>query len=537
MSLTESRPMLRSDPEQEEREWSQNFLFLPQPGPLRDLANDEDDPFASSPTPVRSYVDEEGILREPEEKPTASGKRSISAFRLAMITYFFTCGGPFGIESAVGAAGPLYSLIAVFVIPLFWALPQALMSAELALMMNQNGGNIIWVRRAFGLFVGWINAYNYLTNAIASMALYVILFVDYLPGTFPYWQALLLKFGFVFVLTLLNLWGITWISRLSLFFLIFVLLPFGAEYIAAPILNNLKFEDLKETEPIFDIQWGVFLSTVLWSYGGYDSMGSFAGEVKGGRKTFMTGIVIGIPLAIVNYLFPLVIGYAVHPKYEDWQSGYFTTVAYDIANWMGIWVVAASVISNFGTYNVAMASVARVIWACGKGPKVTKLMPGFVAWSYKSRSGTVRPVAAILLVGGITFALSLLSYNILVQLTMTVRIVNLLLEYAALIYLKWSEPDTPRPFQVPGGKIGAILLTIPTVILCGILLAGADWELWVTLVGINVVVVVLYLFRSLGLWIYYKYFDPKKKAIALRSHIEGDTTISDKASASINRDD
>jgi len=319
----------------------------------------------------------------------------------------------------------------------------------------------------------------------------------------------LMKFAFVFVLTILNLWGISWISRLSLVFLIFVLLPFGAEFIAAPVYNDLDFDGLKETMPILSIQWGVFLSTVLWSFGGYDSMGSFAGEVKGGRRTFMIGIGIGIPLAIVNYLFPLIIGIAVVPNYKDWTSGYFTNVAYAISKWMGIWVVSASVISNFGTYNVAMASVARVIWACGKGPKVTKLMPGFVAWSYKSRSGTVRPVAAILIVGAITFALAMMSYNILVQLTMTVRIVNLLLEYAALIWLKWKEPNTPRPFEVPGGIVGSILITIPTVILCGVLLAGADWQLWVILVGLNIVVVVLYLLRSLGLWIYYRYFDEK----------------------------
>ena len=76
----------------------------------------------------------------------------------------------------------------------------------------------------------------------------------------------------------------------------------------------------------------------------------------------------------MNYLFPLIIGYAVIPNYKDWSSGYFTNVAYAISNWMGIWVVAASVVSNFGTYNVAMASVARVIWACGKGPSMCLLI-------------------------------------------------------------------------------------------------------------------------------------------------------------------
>jgi len=33
---------------------------------------------------------------------------------------------------------------------------------------------------------------------------------------------------------------------------------------------------------------------------------------------------------------------------------------------------------------------------------------------------------------------------------MAVRVLNLWFEYAALIYLKWTEPETPRPFAVPG---------------------------------------------------------------------------------------
>ena len=54
------------------------------------------------------------------------------------------------------------------------------------------------------------------------------------------------------------------------------------------------------------------------------------------------------------------------------------------------------------------------------------------------------------------------------------------------------------------------MITVPTVILCGILLAGADWQLWVSLVGLNVIVVVLYGLRSLGLWVYYTYYDTSR---------------------------
>jgi hypothetical protein len=53
------------------------------------------------------------------------------------------------------------------------------------------------------------------------------------------------------------------------------------------------------------------------------------------------------------------------------------------------------------------------------------------------------------------------------QVTMFMRVVNLLLEYFALIRLKYTEPDTPRPFVVPGGKLGAYLIVLPTIALSG----------------------------------------------------------------------
>lgn len=54
-------------------------------------------------------------------------------------------GGPFGIEEAVGAAGPLPVFISLFVLGFFWALPQALMTAELSTIYPENGGYIVWV--------------------------------------------------------------------------------------------------------------------------------------------------------------------------------------------------------------------------------------------------------------------------------------------------------------------------------------------------------------------------------------------------------
>jgi len=88
--------------------------------------------------------------------------------------------------------------------------------------------------------------------------------------------------------------------------------------------------------------------------------------------------------------------------------------------------------------------------------------------------------------------LAALPYNILIQLMLVLRIANLLLEYAALIRLRYSLPDYPREFKVPGGKIGAWLLPSTTFVVCVAMLALGTWQVVVAGVGFNIAIVILF---------------------------------------------
>ncbi|MDD5691733.1 MAG: amino acid permease [Candidatus Omnitrophica bacterium] len=46
------------------------------------------------------------------------------------------------------------------------------------------------------------------------------------------------------------------------------------------------------------------------------------------------------------------------------------------------------------------------------------------------------------------------AYQILSQLTVTLYLIMYLLMFSAAIYLRYSQPNTPRPYKVPGGKFG-----------------------------------------------------------------------------------
>jgi amino acid transporter len=75
----------------------------------------------------------------------------------------------------------------------------------------------------------------------------------------------------------------------------------------------------------------------------------------------------------------------------------------------------------------------------------------------------------------IVAVLTQFSFDAIVQCDIFMACVGCLFEFSAFLYLKHKDPS-PRPFVVPGGKVGAwiiSLLVFPIVITT---MALADWE-------------------------------------------------------------
>ena len=85
-------------------------------------------------------------------------RSELKGMEMIFISFFVLCQPEFliGYFSAVGAGGAALTLISVVLVCAFWLLPQALMAAELSLLMDVNGGTV-WVQRAFGdyLSIPW----------------------------------------------------------------------------------------------------------------------------------------------------------------------------------------------------------------------------------------------------------------------------------------------------------------------------------------------------------------------------------------------
>jgi amino acid transporter len=121
----------------------------------------------------------------PSDSPCLPPERRLTLFALISLIFFTTSGGAFGLEPLVGAVGPGWAVLLMLLTPLVWSLPMALMVAELASLMPEEGGYYVWVRETIGPFWAVQEAWWSMAYSTVLLAIFPVLFVSYLSYFIP----------------------------------------------------------------------------------------------------------------------------------------------------------------------------------------------------------------------------------------------------------------------------------------------------------------------------------------------------------------
>src|ERR1051325_10216755 len=134
-------------------------------------------------------------------------RRGVGTLSLIFILFFCTSGGPYTTETLVHEVGPGLGLLILLLVPLIWSVPEALIVGELASMLPEEGGYYRWVDRAFGRFWAFQNGWLTWVYSLVDMALYPVLFNQYLRYFIPG-----LDVRAEWLVSLVVIWGATWIN-------------------------------------------------------------------------------------------------------------------------------------------------------------------------------------------------------------------------------------------------------------------------------------------------------------------------------------
>jgi len=382
-------------------------------------------------------------------------------------------GGTYGTEDIVHGAGYGRAILILLVTPILWSLPTAFMIGELSSALPFEGGYYAWVRRAMGNFWGFQEAWLSLVASIFDMAIYPTLFVLYLNRLFPWFaeghRGVMVALGVVVLCALLNIAGVKVVSTTSLWLFFVLSSPFLAIVAIAPWkVGALVHAATKPVGSDVGILTGLLIC--MWNYMGWDNASTIATEVERPQRTYPRAMLWAVFIVSVSYIVPVAGMWMTGLPASAWETGFWA----DIAGLLGgpllrIGLALGGMISGFGMFNALVMSYSRLPLAMAEDG----MLPKFFG---KLHPRTRAPWVAIIALA-ICWALCLgLGFERLVTLDILLYGASLGLEFLALIFLRFREPELPRAFRVPGGMLGAFAIGIAPMLLLGFSVVRSESE-------------------------------------------------------------
>lgn len=391
--------------------------------------------------------------------------------------YCGVSGGPFGLEPLVAASGPLWAIVLILVLPIIWALPDALTTAELASAIPEEGGYTVWVERAMGPFPAFLDAWWTWLYSLVDCAIYPAFFIHYMDGAFKLagWNTIGSSPVTQVAVVIAVIGGITWLNvrgarpvgLTSVAFAFLILLPFVvmcAVGVGRLVQGGGHIHGLFQTNsPDFWTAVKAGLPVAMWNYLGWDSLSTVAGEVEDPGRAYPKAIGMALVGTTLGYLLPVLIALPFATRMAQWADQSWPTIAAAVAGpTLGIVIAFAALISQLGQLNSLVLSSTRIPFALAK----ERYLPEWLAHVHPK---TKAPYKTLWLSAAVIALLTYWSLREILTLNVILFSAALVLEGISLVVLRHKEPDLHRPFKIRGGYPAVVAIAVIPVALSAIL--------------------------------------------------------------------
>lgn len=434
--------------------------------------------------------------------------RKLKPIQLAAVIFLTVSGGPYGLEPLLNQVGSNTSLLLLMITPLLWDVPTIFTILELNSMMPVTGGYYQWVKRALGLrwacYEGW---WTWLYT-FADLAIYPVMFVQYLSFFFPEAEAYKIPICLVIIWISggVNILGIVPVGKTSIVLSILVLIPFlilfgwsfvqhhGHIVIPTPSFQHSSFSAL-----------GLGLYTVMWNFIGWDNVTTYADEVSKPVRSYLISIAIAFIAVFSIYFIAIIIAInsGIAPNALE-NEGFPSAAVLIGGNVLGSVVAFGGMASALGLFSAVLLSVSRI-------PEVMsedKLLPAKLKSLHpKFKSPYISIICCSVVVSGMI----LWNFGDLLIIDITLYGAALFLEYIALIRLRKIAADEYRPFKIPLKIPGLVLMALFPLTVYIIAIIGSFLNSEKALVP--AVFAIVCLFSAELMWLIAKWRNKRKFAL------------------------
>jgi len=417
-------------------------------------------------------------MSEGTETPGKSGLASpkvLGIFALAMINV----AAVLSIRNFPSMAEFGWSCIGWYIIgTVLFLIPLSLAGAELATMLSDKGGGVYaWCREAFGtkggfvaVFCEWSNNLVWFPTVLAFIASTLAFAISPALGSNPI---------YLFVVMMIAFWGTTAIayfgenvsSKFQNYGVILgsiipsvLIIGLGVYWIVSGSAIVLPPFTWAEIVPTFSLSTLPFFATVILLFAGMEMAGFHALETRNPNRDFPRAMAISaVIIFLCTVMATLAIAFVIPADELSLAAGVMQAISY-FFNALGIPEAIAPMAILITIGGVVSLAAWLIGPALGLGVVAQEgNMPPLFNKTNKYGS----PVAVLVVQALIGSFVSLLyvflpsvnqAYWILSAMTVELLCIVYFLVFAALIKLRYSKPDAPRPFKIPGGMPGIWLI-------------------------------------------------------------------------------
>ncbi|MDF2940074.1 MAG: potE 2 [Gammaproteobacteria bacterium] len=400
----------------------------------------------------------------------STSKKVMSVFSLVMLNVIAVDSLrslPFG--AVYGFSIVFYYLLAA----VFFFIPTAIVSAELATGWSKNGGIYIWVREAFGvkwgLVVIWLQwVYNIcwyptIMSLLAATVAYMINPSLVQNTGYMLTVVMILFFG----TTLVNCFGMHVSSKIT------NIAALLGSIVPMVLISILGYIWVSHGRPVnVDFSWHgffphiasigtlVLLTNVLYSLVGMEMSAIHAQDVKDPQKSYPRALLWSTLIILATLIGgSLAIAVVIPQKQIQLMTGmlelFYTFFAAYHISWMNSIIGACIILGGLG-------GVAAWVLGPSKGLLIAAQDGALPSWLQKTNRFHA-PVAILaaqavlfIFICGVFLLMPSVnsSYWILSNITAILSLIAYLFMFAAAVRLRYLHPDMPRAYKVPFGKIG-----------------------------------------------------------------------------------
>ena len=405
------------------------------------------------------------------ETAAARGPRTLGAGSIALISL----AAVLTLRGFPSVAEYGWSSIAFYLMgSLFFFVPLALVAAELATGWPRAGGLYAWVKQAFGersgflaVWFEWVENIVWFPTVLSFVAATLAYVID--PSLADNKLYLVITMLTIFwVLTLANFFGMKWTARLNNPGVIAgtlvpaaVLIGLGVYWLASGRTSAIPFHASALAPNLGSLSNVVFFAGVLLGFAGIEMAGFHAKETRNPGRDYPRAVFLAAGLIVgISILATLAIAFVVPKAQLSLVAGLlqaFTAFFYalGIGSWATKVMAALTGLGTLALISTWLLGPAKGMYAAEKSGDLPPEL------HYVNRRHV--PVAILVAQGilGSLFSLMFLfipsintSYWMLSALTTQILVLMYILVFAAALRLRYTQPDTPRPYKIPGGKIG-----------------------------------------------------------------------------------